>query len=115
MTNSDILDAALDFWIQSHVQEEEQETFPTSFSKVGNQMDTNEKLFISTASSLQKSVELAEHHGRSCKYSLKQQKIVHRGHVIIVTFQCSKAQSPHTYRWSSSPYLPNDTSSEPQN
>ena len=35
VTNSDILDAALDFWIQSHVQEE-QETFPTSFSKVGN-------------------------------------------------------------------------------
>ena len=109
VTNSDILDAVLDFWIQSHVKEEEQETFRTSFSKVGNQRDTNEKLFISTVSSLQKSVELAEHHERSCKYSLKQQKIVHRGHVIIVTFQCSKAQSPHTYRWSSSPYLPNDT------
>ena len=59
VTNSYILDAALDFRIQSHVQEEEQETFPTSFSKVGNQRDTNEKLFISTVSSLQKSVELA--------------------------------------------------------
>ena len=67
------------------------------------------EMFISTVSSLQKSVELSGHHARGCKYRLKHQKIVHRGHVVIVTFQCSKAQSPHTYRWSSSPYLPNDT------
>ena len=73
---------------------------------MGNKRDTN---FISTVSSLQRSVELAEHHERNCKYSLKRQKLVYRGHVLIVTFQCSKTRNPHIYRWSSSPYLPNDT------
>ena len=66
-------------------------------------------MFISTMSCVQKLTEMAEHHGRNCKNNLKQKKIVYRGHVVIVMFQCAKTQVSHTYRWTSSPYLPNDT------
>lgn len=108
VNNGDILEAALNFWIESHAQEDAQ-TFPITAKKLHNKKDAGENMFISTVSSIQKLTEMAEHHGRNCKNKLKQQKIVYRGHVVIMTFQCAKTQVTHTYRWTSSPYLPDDT------
>ena len=109
VNNGDILEAALNFWIEGHVQDQDAQTFPTTLKKLKNKKDTSENMFISTMSCVQKLTEMAEHHGRNCKNNLKQKKIVYRGHVVIVTFQCAKNQVSHTYRWTSSPYLPNDT------
>ena len=109
VNNCDIIDSALDFWIQSHVPDQDAQTFPTQSKKLKNKKDSNENMFVSTVSSIQKLTEMTEHHGRNCRYNLKQQKVVYRGHVIIVTLQCGNTHDSHTYRWTSSPYLPNDT------
>ena len=109
VNNGDILEAALNFWIEGHVQDHDAQTFPTTLKKLKNKKDASENMFISTMSCVKKLTEMAEHHGRNCKNNLKQKKSVYRGHVVIVTFQCAKNQVSHTYRWTSSPYLPNDT------
>ena len=64
VNNGDILEAALNFWIAGHVQDQDAQTFPTTLKKLKNKKDASENMFISTMSCVQKLTEMAEHHGR---------------------------------------------------
>ena len=75
VNNGDILESALNFWIEGHVQDQDAQTFPTTLKKLKNKKDASENMFISTMSCIQKLTEIAEHHGRNCKNNLKQKKI----------------------------------------
>ena len=104
VTNSDILNAVLDFWMQKN--EEPMQEAPSSYltSRV---KETNQDLFTTASKSLQNIVNLTHHHSRFCKGAPKIKKLIRRGHVMVATFKCSNQEDSHTNSWSSSPYLPN--------
>ena len=64
VNNGDILEAALNFLIEGHVQDQDAQTFPTTLKKLKNKKDASENMFISTMSCVQKLIEMVEHHGR---------------------------------------------------
>ena len=106
VNNGDILNTVLDFWIKDHNQNMLDLSVPASYSAV-NKNDTTQDLFVTTSSSLKTLLDIAQCHARLCSNELKITKTVRRGHVVITTAKCTKSDNAHTYKWSSSPYLPN--------
>lgn len=106
VSNTDVINAVFDCWLSNNSDG----THPTgtigSYQEV-SQCDTMQDLFITSADSLQSIVDRTYYHSRYCSHSCKVTKRVRRGHVIVATVTCSNQESPHTFSWSSSPYLPN--------
>ena len=68
--------------------------------------DAKQKVFLCAEQSLQRLVEVAEHHRGYCKQNLKIKKIHQKGHVNSAKFSGNNS-CEHSFLWSSSPYLPN--------
>ena len=106
VNNGVILNTVLDFWIKDHDPNVQNISVPASYSEV-KKSDTTQDLFVTTSSSLKTLLDIAQYHARLCSNELKIIKTVRRGHVVIATVKCTKSDNAHTYKWSSSPYLPN--------
>ena len=107
VNNGDILDTVLNYWIDSHDPSEKDDSTTTSFAQV-DRKDTEDSLFVTASTSLQRLVTISENHARLCRHKQKIVKTVYRGHVVVNTLQCDNAENPHITKWSSSPYLPNN-------
>ena len=109
VNNTLILEVCLDEWIKQH----RKPARPTQKSEIGHSTfvgvtkdNTEQKLFITAETSLQKCIEVAEAHGRHCNGNLSLISMDYKGHAITSKIRCSQAGKKHEYRWSSSPYLP---------
>lgn len=69
--------------------------------------ETNEQIFMTAKSSLQRLTEVAENHARVCDGKLEMKKITMKGHVAAMNMKCSVTKN-HNMLWSSSPYLPDN-------
>lgn len=79
---------------------------PSTYVKVHSKRDTNQKVFLCAEQSLQRLIEVTEHHRGYCEEHLKIKKIIEKGHVISTKLS-GDGSCDHTFLWSSSPYLPN--------
>ena len=105
VNNGVILNTVLDFRIKDHDSNLQNISVPASYSE-GKKSDTTQDLFVTTSRSLKNLLDIAQYHGRLCSNELKIIKTVRRGHVVIATVKCTQSDNAHTYKWSSSPYLP---------
>ena len=106
VNNGVILNTVLDFRIKDHNPNVQNISVPASYSE-GKKSDTTKDLFVTTSSSLKTLLDIAQYHGMLCSNELKIIKTVRRGHVVISRVECTQSDNAHTYKWSSSPYLPN--------
>lgn len=90
---------------ENELAEKEKPSVPSTYIKV-QKKDVNQRIFLCAEESIKRLVEVAEHHGSSCKKHLKVKKIHQKGHVVTTHFFCDE-QNDHSFLWSSSPYLPN--------
>lgn len=79
---------------------------PSTYVKVHSKKDANQKVFLCAEQSLQRLIEVTEHHRGYCEEHLKIKKIIEKGHVISTKLS-GDGSCDHTFLWSSSPYLPN--------
>jgi hypothetical protein len=109
-TTAETLDTVLDFWLQKNNENAHGHSTCRSegiSSFVPATQDTaDQPFYICAQESLQKLVQIADNHGRSCKQALETKKVTYSGHVGILRLAC-QAKTGHKYLWSSSPYLPN--------
>lgn len=106
VNNSEILTAALDFWIVNHTKNIAETAAPTSFTESRFE-ESKQNAFLATESSVHNMMNTVERHSQNCVSRLKIKKLVYRGHVAVVTLRCENETAPHILQWSSSPYLPN--------
>ena len=104
VTNSDILNAALDIWIRNNSTIEQQNE--SQFLNV-DAKKTDEKIFSVAESSLKKLISTTSNHSKYCNEELTVSKCIYRGHVVYATLECNSNCNKHNIKWSSSPYLPN--------
>ena len=98
VNNKDIIEHLLDFWIASE-KNFSMDTEFTTFQKVTE--DTNDSLFITTSSSMQKLMDIVRNHAAVCSQHLLRSKHNMIGHAAVMKFSCKQ----HSYSWSSSPYF----------
>lgn len=107
LNNSQVLLKLLDHWLNHQNRqagpEHDRQAMGSSYLPV-NRDDTEERIFMTTKSSVQKCMDLASNHARICKEHLVLTSFIRRGHVALTRLRCKKN---HYARWSSSPYLPN--------
>ncbi len=106
VTNTDILNNVLDFWIQAH-QHDQYVYINRNGIVAATRDNANEDLFIKSQSSLQRCIELVEDHTRICNRQLDISSITRNGHVAITKLNCGNRGDIHRLRWSSSPCLAN--------
>ena len=86
--------------------QERNETFNYTYIQVPEK-ETEQKIFLTAETSLERLVKVVENHAKVCDGSLNCKKVNEKGHVAAVRFNCSSNKS-HSLLWSSSPYLPNN-------
>lgn len=106
VSNTDVINAVFDFWLSRNSEEITCDNVTGSYQDVSSG-ETMQDIFLTASSSLQSIVDRTMHHSRYCSNSCKITKLVRRGHVVIASVKCSNQETPHTFSWSSSPYLPN--------
>ena len=109
VNNFDIIENVLDFWI------EEKETgktrtdipqIPAAYLRA-TKGQVNQKIFMTTQTSVTRLVDIAANHARRCQGKLLVKTSNRKGHVGVLKLKCShKSRAHHTYLWSSLPYLP---------
>ena len=108
--NLQVIEHLFKLWFEKRADDEENEQerppAPSTYVKVQFKKDAKQKVFLCAEQSLQRLVEVAEHHRGYCKENLKIKKIHQKGHVISAKFSGNKS-CEHSFLWSSSPYLPN--------
>ena len=105
VTNGEILDLALSRFIDTNCIENETNNIDTNVF-ISKDKTEDEQLFITAKMSLEKCIEIANHHGQVCPRPLGIHKIIQRGHVVSTILRC---RDHHRYRWSSSPYIEQST------
>ena len=103
-SNGNILDNALDFWLQNHTQYVRQ----VNPNVVLEKTDTQQDMYIVDQSSLKKFLEISDDHARHCPKTVRITKASYRGHVVVCKLSCT-GRALHKYWWSSSPKLPDQT------
>ena len=106
VTHAQILDTVLSYWLES------QATTPRGPSVSTHQEisehQSTEDIFLTTQSSLDKLIALAEDHGRYCASRLSIFRYHTKGHVILAKLKCRHmVKHSHSFWWSSSPKLLN--------
>lgn len=105
LNNSQVFLKLLDHWLdQAQSAEPEQAVIMRTSYLPAARETTKEKIFMTTKSSLQKCMDLASDHARTCKGQLQATSLIRKGHVALTRMRC---QHNHATKWSSSPYLPN--------
>lgn len=102
VNNYEVMDKLMDSWLDA--DKESSATAYTSYHVVDN--DEKEELFVTTASSVNRLAGMVATHTSHCSAPVKQTKLTKKGHVGVITLRCSH-NKPHSYKWSSSPYLKN--------
>ena len=104
LTKYDILDAAVDSLLEKlgTNKNDNANRFPTSFIQISKEKSKSERIFVTTESAINKSLDISKHHAKFCSGYLKIKKKTKRGHAICCRLTCNKG---HSYQWSSSPYI----------
>ena len=103
VTNTHALEFILDSWMSKH---SEDKTIRNGYIGVTQDM-TDEKIFMTTKTSLERCMEIAHKHARVCNSQLRVQCLIRKGHTALTTLRCSNTAYGHHIKWSSSSYLPN--------
>ena len=69
---------------------------------------TNQPIFLVAEESFKRCIQVAEWHARQCPDDLNVSKLTMKGHVVKTNLKCKNGKHPHTFSWSSSPYLPSN-------
>ena len=105
--NYEILDVVLDSYMSSEKElpsksgGKQSEPFTPYLVADLNKKDTT---FVSTQSASLKLMEIVCNHSQICSETLTHQKIIRKGHVIVIDLGCTTKK--HKYKWASSPHLP---------
>ena len=107
--NFQVIEHLFKLWFEKRADDEENEQerppAPSTYVKVQFKKDAKQKVFLCAEQSLQRLVEVAEHHKGYCKENLKIKKIHQKGHVISEKSSENKS-CENSFLWSSYPYLP---------
>jgi hypothetical protein len=100
--STEVLDMLLDFYFRHSMPNQQWTNTYVPVSKD----NTNQQLFVTSQTSIQKILDLASHHSQVCNNKLTIKSVTMRGHVAITKMRCERGYTAHQYNWSSSPYLP---------
>ena len=93
LNNSQVLLKLLDHWLNHQNRqagpEHDRQAMGSSYLPV-NRDDTEERIFMTTKSSVQKCMDLASNHARICKEHLVLTSFIRRGHVALTRLRCKK-------------------------
>ena len=105
VTYATVMDALLRCWGKNTDRETLEKPAVDTYTPV-DRKGTEQELYIVARTSLQILVDVVQTHAHSCSANLTLSAVLRRGHVAMCTASCN-SQKGHSYRWSSSPYLPN--------
>lgn len=108
VNNTDIMDALVNAWGKSNVENElEYPKTPGTYINV-KKSEVNQDFFLTSVSSVSRLMDVAAIHGKHCCRKLEVKKVTKRGHVVSLKLRCTRTdRAKHVYLWASSPYLPN--------
>ena len=93
VSNTDILKYLLKKYMDETSNDTVNNIF-TTHQKVKRE-DVDQDIFVTAKSSIQKCLDIADHHARSCADALKVNSISYRGHAIIAKLKCSNSMTHH--------------------
>ena len=108
INNYDVLDVVLDYYLSCGKNVKNKNDGPPFTTYLEAQVETDSKIkdamFVSTQLAASKLVEIAENHSNICAETLVVKKTTMKGHVTVITYQCTG--NKHRYTWASSPHMP---------
>ena len=111
VNNADIIEKVLKTFLEKSegntCNQERTETLDFNTYIQVPEKETEQKIFLTAETSLERLVKVVENHAKVCDGSLNCKKVNEKGLVVAVRFNCSSNKS-HSLLWSSSPYLPNN-------
>ena len=109
INNFDVLDKLLEYWLQGQTHSTPEEPEIDVHQNL-NSTQTCDDLFVTSQISASKLVEIVENHARHCPSKLSVFRSNKRGHVKLLKLRChSIVHKHHSYWWSSSPKLPDQS------
>ena len=106
VTNGDIVNTVLDYWLDNHDQPPNTNVPLVSQHQEATIGQTDEDLCVTAKSSITKLLALAEDHGRYCSCRLQVNKVHYIGHVMLYKLHCRRLSAKHVLWWATSPKLP---------
>lgn len=106
VNNSQVLQRLLDDWLDHTPNSKETNATKLfgSTSVTATKDTRNEKIFLTSSSSLQKCMDVVSDHARVCGKQIEFCRLIRKGHVGLAQLRCT---SNHRVNWSSSPRLSN--------